>query len=367
MATTQNLFAQGINEAALAIATIGHLNTILVRGNKGQGKSALLDLVGQAHPTYAKIYFDFTTKTDSGDMGIPYFVTIGEDGERVVRTISHEELGLHLKTPIILMLDELGKAARSLKNAAGRLMYEKKFGSYELHPDSIVFATTNMTAEGLGDIIEDHHSNRITTIYLRNTTADEWIEWSINNGVDPVAITWAKDNPHAFHSWEDVTNPEDNLFIGHPKSKRPHVTTPRSLFKASNILKNRDKLTNNLTTALLNGTVGEAAGMGLMSYVTMVDQLPSAQSIKDDPMNAKVPSSAATMCMVVFRALGSIERDWSDAWMTYMGRLTPEAQGMFANGVRAKSYNPKRQQMVMTNAKFTQWAMANNHMFTADK
>jgi hypothetical protein len=97
MATTQNLFAQGINEAALAIATIGHLNTILVRGNKGQGKSALLDLVGQAHPTYAKIYFDFTTKTDSGDMGIPYFVTIGEDGERVVRTISHEELGLHLK------------------------------------------------------------------------------------------------------------------------------------------------------------------------------------------------------------------------------------------------------------------------------
>jgi hypothetical protein len=47
MATTQNLFAQGINEAALAIATIGHLNTILVRGNKGQGKSALLDLVGQ--------------------------------------------------------------------------------------------------------------------------------------------------------------------------------------------------------------------------------------------------------------------------------------------------------------------------------
>jgi hypothetical protein len=69
--------------------------------------------------------------------------------------------------------------------------------------------------------IEDHHSNRITTIYLRNTTADEWIEWSINNGVDPVAITWAKDNPHAFHSWEDVPNPEDNLFIGHPKSKRP--------------------------------------------------------------------------------------------------------------------------------------------------
>ena len=38
---------------------------------------------------------------------------------------------------------------------------------------------------------------------------------------------------------------------------------------------------------------------------------------------------------------------------------------MFANGVRARKYS--KQSMVMTNKKFTDWAMANNYMFAADK
>ena len=51
--------------------------------------------------------------------------------------------------------------------------------------------------------------------------------------------------------------------------------------------------------------------------------------------------------------------------MTYMDRLDKEAQGMFANGVRAPKYS--RQAMVMTNAKFTRWAMENGYLFAADK
>ena len=69
--------------------------------------------------------------------------------------------------------------------------------------------------------------------------------------------------------------------------------------------------------------------------------------------------------MVVVRTLASIERDWVDPWMTYMQRLDIEAQGMFANGVRAPKYG--KQSIVMTNKKFTQWAMDNNYMFAADK
>lgn len=48
-----------------------------------------------------------------------------------------------------------------------------------------------------------------------------------------------------------------------------------------------------------------------------------------------------------------------------MPRLDVEAQGMFANGVRAPKYS--KQPMVMKNKKFTTWAMQNNYMFAADK
>jgi hypothetical protein len=48
-----------------------------------------------------------------------------------------------------------------------------------------------------------------------------------------------------------------------------------------------------------------------------------------------------------------------------MARLDKEAQGMFANGVRQPKYS--KQSLVMTNKKFTQWAMDNNYMFASDK
>jgi hypothetical protein len=102
-----------------------------------------------------------------------------------------------------------------------------------------------------------------------------------------------------------------------------------------------------------------------MAFVKLADQLPSLDSIKQEPTTAKVPDSAAAVCMVVYRALAAMERDWLDAWMDYMARLDREAQGMFANGVRAPKYS--KQSMVMTNKKFTDWAMANNYMFAADK
>jgi hypothetical protein len=116
---------------------------------------------------------------------------------------------------------------------------------------------------------------------------------------------------------------------------------------------------------MLMGTIGERGAMDLMAFVKLADQLPSAESIKQDPKNAKVPSSAAGVCMVVYRTLASLEKDWLDPWMDYLVRLDKEAQGMFANGCSAEKYAHRK--IVMTNKKFTQWAMDNNYMFAADK
>ena len=113
------------------------------------------------------------------------------------------------------------------------------------------------------------------------------------------------------------------------------------------------------------GTIGERGAMDLMAFVKLSDQLPSLQSIKDEPKTAKVPDSAAAVCMVVYRTLSTIGGDWIDSWMDYMVRLDKEAQGMFANGCSAEKYAHRK--VVMTNKKFTQWAMDNNYMFAADK
>jgi hypothetical protein len=118
-------------------------------------------------------------------------------------------------------------------------------------------------------------------------------------------------------------------------------------------------------TAALMGTIGDRAAMDMMAYVRLADDLPKLTQIKSDPENAPVPQSAAAQCMVVYRTLSSIERDWLDAWMIFLARMPKECQGMFANGVRAPSYS--KQGIVMTHKGFTDWARSHAYLFSSDK
>ena len=358
-----NMYALGLDQIAALIQATGHKRTTLVQGHMGTGKSSLLRTLSAALPTHTPCYFDCTTK-DLGDITLPRIAEAGADAA-FVSYATNEELGAHHGGPITLMVDEYGKANPSVKNALLRLMLERKIGSYSLHPDSIIFATTNLGAEGVGDLLPPHARNRITVVTARKPSNMEWIEWGINNGVDHSLLGWCKDNPQLFHSFDDYKNPDDNPYIYHPKQQRAAFVTPRSLEAASDILKERLHFDDQTTTAALMGTIGERGAMDLMAFVKMSDQLPSLESIKKDPNNAKVPTSAAAVCMVVYRTLATIENDWVDAWMTYMDRLDTEAQGMFANGVRAPKYG--RQDIVMTKRAFTTWAMKNSHLFAADK
>ena len=363
MNATTAMYALGLDQVANAILKTGAMRTILVQGDMGTGKSSLLATLAKALPDHTPCYFDCTTK-DLGDITIPNIAKL-DDGTGYVTYLTNEELGAHNHTPVIIMVDEFGKANPAVKNALLRLILERKIGSYTLHPDSIIFATTNKGSEGVGDLLPPHARNRMAVIQTRKPNNMEWIEWGINNEIDHTLLGWCKDNPQLFYSFEDITDPDDNPYIFHPKQQRAAFVTPRSLEAASDILKVRDGLDDQTTTALLIGTIGERGAMDLMAFVKLADQLPSAESIKQDPKNAKIPTSAAAVCMVVYRTLASLEKDWIDAWMDYLVRLDKEAQGMFANGVRAPKYS--KQSLVMTNKKFTQWAMDNNYMFAADK
>ena len=364
MTTVQQMYHINLDQIASLIKATGHKRTTLVQGHMGTGKSSLLNALGRDLPTHTACYFDCTTK-DLGDLTIPNIMGATETEGGYVTYMTNEELGAHIGGPIILMVDELGKANPAVQQGLGRALLEHKIGSYTLHPDSIVFATTNMGAEGVGDVMKAHLLNRLTVVQSRKPTADEWVAWGINNNVHSTMLAWVKDNPQVLQSFEEVKNPEENPFIFHPQQQRRGFVTPRSLEAGSDWLHQRAQFDDTTLTALLMGTIGEQGAMSLMTHVKIGDQLPSLQSIKDDPMTAIVPTSASAVCMVVYRALSTMDRSWCDAWMDYLGRLDTEAQGLFANGVRAPKYS--KQSVVMTNRKFTQWALANNYMFAADK
>ncbi len=370
--TAQAMYALGINQTADLIGTIGRDITVVVQGNMGTGKSSIINILADRFPNHKPVYLDCTTLTDSADM---FMVKYSEDG-KTFKTVPLEDLGLHLPDqPIILMLDEIGKCNRSVILACNRIMLERKHSGYELHPDSIVFATTNLGTEGLGDLLPAHTRNRITVVTMRNPDNMEFIEdFGINNDLDPALLGFCKEKPELFHSFEQYENPEENPYIPHPRANRVAFTTPRSLHRASDILKKREQLCEldkhgnkiypQLTAALV-GTIGDRAALDLAAFIALADKLPTREQIETDPMNAPVPDSPAAVCMVVYRALATIERKWVDPWLTYMNRLSKEAQGLFVNGVRAPQYS--RRDYVVQNKKYQDWCMANNYMFSADK
>lgn len=362
--TAERLYEQSIDEVVQSLLA-NRDGTTLVMGHMGTGKSSILKILAEKLPTHVPCYFDGTTK-DLGDLYIPKVLDMGGDSQ-FVRFVPNEEFGIHYGKPVILMFDEYGKMNPSVKNACMETMLSHKVGGKKLPEGSIVFATTNLGGEGVGDLLMPHHRNRITVVRMAKPTPQLWIEnFAYNNGIHPALIMWvAEEGEKLFQSFEDVQNPDDNPYIFHPKAQRPSFVTPRSLALASNWLWAKDEITSNALQSNLMGTIGAKAGGDLRSFIELVDQLPKQEEIRTSPETAKVPETSSAIMMVVHRALSTMSKEFVDPWMTYLNRLDSETQGFFAMQVRSPKY--KKQGLVMTNKKFTDWCMANNYMFTADK
>ena len=364
MTTATKMYALSAEEQVEGIIAGGHIRSVLVEGPIGSGKTHLLKMLAKRLPKHLPIYFDCSTK-DLGDITIPNIMHM-DDGSGFVRYVTNEELGIHNNVPTIVMIDELGKCNPAVLLSILRFILERKIGSYKMHPESILFCNTNLGAEGVGDILPAHARNRITVSEFAKPTWDKWIEWGIANGIDHTLLGWCRNNDKAFADFRDYSDPEENDYIHHPRSTRTAFVTPRSLEAASDWMKlhAEGKFSDKVLTSYLMGTIGESATGDLMAFCRLASQMPSIDSIKNDPHNALVPTSVGGVIMVVYKVLASLDRDWIDAWMVYMDRLSKEAQGVFVNAIRAKGYSKRA--LISQNRKFTEWCVANQYLFTAD-
>ena len=376
--STNESYALSIEETAHLIARLGHRISFLVEGHIGSGKSTLLKMLiamARFKDTHIACYFDCTTK-DMGDLLIPNLQTIDKNG--VVAFAPNSELGLQHGKPVILMFDELGKAVPPIRRAANRVALEHKIGEWELPEGSIVFATTNLGAEKIGDMMEAHSRDRWTPTRMLNATNIEWLEnFAIPNRLNPLVMGLAKDTPEMFHSFEKVANPDDNHFIFHPDDPQRNAegfTTLRGLERCSHILDEAPHLSDQAVTAALIGTIGRAGAKRLASFVNMHGEIPTKEDIKKDPLTAVVPEkNMAAQAMIVYQALATVERNWVDQWFKYQERLHPSMSGLFMQSTVSKhkeTNNPKYPKLIdvcTQNEYYKDWCFKHNYVFTKDK
>lgn len=351
-----------LKQTADLIAAVGDQQTVLVQGEMGIGKSAILKML-KSYPQFKDAFFcyvDITTK-DVGDFIVPKIKDI--DGNEVCAFIPNEEFGFHFKDrKVVMMLDEIGKARGGVLNASLRLMNERSLGVNMLTEGSVVFGTTNLAVEGIGDNIPPHARNRITVVRASKPTAQTWIEeFAIPYGINPVIIGTVAEYPEMFASFEDYEKPEQNVYINDPRTVRSSFVTPRSMERAAYVYERTRILGDSVMCHALAGTVGESAMHNILTMDKMDSQLTPWDELIKSPETATVPTSAAATCMLVAKAVHRIETSNIVAWMKFLNRIPKEAQGLFARSVMSDKC-PKRD-VAARNTEFALWAAANNFMF----
>ena len=342
-----------LKQAEDLIATIGRDVTVHMRGQPGIGKSSILKTLATRFPNHTPVYID-CADLDLGDLAMPAM----NHEKRTTTFYPNERFAIHDNKPVIIMLDEITKASEPVKNMLLPVMLERRLGAVKFHPDSIVYSTGNLTTDGVGDTMKAHAKNRLTSVTIRNPHDDEWINWGVDNGIAPEILAWIKQFPHALASYTDDSQKE-NMYIYNPRKQQDAFVSPRSLEKASYIVKNRQVLGEDTTMVALTGTIGESASRDMSAFFSLADGLPTKESIYQKPMEAMLPNDPAARVILVMRELMSITEQHFEAWLTYLQRLPMEIQALFAVNIMASS----RKQVASQNKAFIDWAVKNNQYF----
>lgn len=316
------------DEAARAIRASGHLVTYVIEGEPGVGKSSILkSLKKQMGDKYDYIYIDVPTK-DIPDVALPAV----DLQERMTRSLVNEIwLGSDRNKPKVIMLDEAFKGGDYVKLLINRLMLERTVGDYQLPEGSIVFATTNLATDGVGDRSNGHTNSRVVRLHMRKPNLEEWTSWAIKNQVDGSLLAWVQSRPDLFHSYTDyegvtsVSNDSESVlhYIFSPATGNTKTyVAPRTLKLASDQMKAIDETGWNLTSICLAGTFGKKAALDFEAYAKLGLSLPKFDEVLANPEKTALPTDNMAKLVFVYRSLNHVKTaNHVESLMTYMKRF----------------------------------------------
>jgi hypothetical protein len=361
-------------QAAKAIAVIGAQRTVILEGEPGIGKSSTLKALASIFPSYHMVYLDCQLLSDQGDFFYP-FIVVTKAGTQVAKRVPLEDFDFSDGVPVIMMLDEIGKSTKPVMNVITTLMQERRIGNNHLPEGSIVYATTNLASDGVGDFIAAHASNRVIRIEVQkphvgmnpdgSVDKDSWGAWAIDNGIDPTLLAWFKMNPQALDSYRDHDGKTEwaNQYAYHPTKGAKSFVSNRSAHTASDIIKKRDELNDSaLTMAMLAGACGESFARDFSAYLVVKDRLPTIEAIHKTPETALVPEAGDAIAQVqlALMLVTQMKADSIDAFVTYVKRLGSEYQALFGKTAIA---NETKKGIAIKSELFRKWALDNQWMF----
>ena len=332
------------------IAAVGHKRTVIVEGENGIGKTALFHQLKRMPKFANHIAVDPIDCTQLSDGSVWMPDLDRENG--ISRELPNERFGVSKSNqrgvngskPIIAFLDEIAKAPQFIKNVLAPIVYEQRVGNYHFVEGSVIFCATNLSVEGLGDSIQAHLRNRLVFVKMRKPTADEWVKWATDAGINPMVIAFVSNEPRVMASFLDYEKggayegkdmSKDNGFVFNPKSTQQAYATPRSLAAAGDILdEGLGVLDDTTIEQALIGTVGYTTAEALASFVRFGREICDYARVIKDPKTAPLSDNPTAQLIQVFQFVSRAkDRTEAEAIVTYVWRMRAEMQSIFCNTV----------------------------------
>ena len=326
----------------------------LLQGEPGIGKSSILKSIAD-DLGYDYAYID-VPNMDLGDIAMPVI----DHETKTTRYYPNARFKVHQGKPVVIMLDEFTKGAEPVKNMLHPMLEKAnpRLGDITLDKRSPIFLTGNLSTDGVGDNLKAHSRNRIVPVTISKPTAEEWIEWGANKGIEAEVLAWVYQYPQVLASYRDG-NQSENPYIYNPKKPQAAFVSPRSLETASNIIRSRKHLDADTVISALTGAIGESGARDMQAYIEFADQLPTWEATIKEPKTAPVPTSAGACAIVVFGAIARITKDSITPFMEYLERFESEWQAVFAINI-AKT--PSKQAIAFSCKAFANWVAKNQDL-----
>lgn len=159
----------------------------------------------------------------------------------------------------ILFFDELNLSPPSIQGVAYQLILDRKIGNYVLPEGWLVLSAGN----GIDDKcnvfdMSNALKNRLSHSELDIPTADDWIDWGLNNDIDNRILSFIKFKPSALFKYDEKN--QDNAF-----------PTPRSWAFCNRLIKGKENL--KLLQILASSVVGEGIAREFIAFLKLQNKI----------------------------------------------------------------------------------------------
>jgi hypothetical protein len=315
---------------------------VLIKGKPGIGKTDIIEAA--ALEAKAELIVSHPVVSDPTDFkGLPFASKDGLSAD----FLPYGDLNrlTKAKKKTVFFLDDLGQAPAVVQAACMQLLLARKINGHAVSDHVTFVAATNRREDkaGVSGILEPVKS-RFMTILNLEVDVDDWVRWAIGADMPAELTSFVRFKP--------------NVLEGGPASKDIENTScPRTLAHVG--IQQNNGLPEELYPEVFAGAAGPAFAIEYMTFMKMVKQLPSLDSIIADPDKAKVVKEPS----INYAIIGGLARKMDDQTIApivrYLDRLQPEFN------VACMTDGASRNPSVCKNKAYIAWASKHNHILAA--